>query len=193
MDTETKFGLTKNNAMMLFLQMILTIVGFVAQIGLLTFIVKNGLNNMLANSIAIILSFLSLFVYALFGYGKSKFYYIAAIAFFLLAILINNILPYRDTFQKILLTLLFGTMGAFMVAQDKFKLANILIFVAAILSLTFSIYSTITANVETVGDLSKTIVPVVMMYVSIFTPIIMTGAFGVTYLTRAKRKIRRTV
>ena len=188
-DTKQKYGLSKRHAILLFIQMLLTIFGLVAQIGILSFIIENQLDHIMRVScISIILSYIAIYVYAIYGYRRSKNYYIVAIALFLVAILINNILPSRDMFQKITLTLLFGIFAAYIFTQDKFKISNVLMFAAAIVSLAFSIYSAIKADVSFLGPVSNVTIASIMMYTSIFTPVIMSGVFGVTYLVRCERQ-----
>ena len=189
MDTKAKYGISKRHAILLFVQMILTIIGFAAQVGIMVFIAGHGLDAlMLVSSITIILAFLAVLCYGIFGFKKSKIFYFVAIGLFMASILINNILPFRGTVQKIFLTLLFGSMGAFLFTQEKFKLSNIIIALAALFSLVFSIYSTITANVNSLGPVEENVLPVIMMYISIWTPVILSGVFGVSYLVREEKK-----
>ena len=189
MDTKAKFGLSKRNAIFLFVQMIFTILGFAAQMGIMIFLIANGLDTfMLISSISILLAFVAIFAYGIFGYKKSNAFYYAAIAFFLFAILMNNILPFRDTFQKILLTMLFGAFAAFILAQKNFKLSLIVVCIASLLSLVFSIYSSVTANVNSLGPIEQNVLPAIMMYVSIWTPVIISLVFAATTLAREEKK-----
>jgi hypothetical protein len=189
MDTKAKFGLSKRNAIFLFVQMIFTILGFAAQIGIMIFLIANGLDTfMLISSISILLAFVAIFAYGIYGYKKSNAFYYCAIAFFLFAILMNNILPFRDTFQKILLTMLFGAFAAFILAQKNFKLSLIVVCVASLLSLVFSIYSSVTANVNSLGPIEQNVLPAIMMYVSIWTPVIISLVFAATTLARQEKK-----
>lgn len=189
MDTKAKFGLSKRNAIFLFVQMIFTILGFAAQMGIMIFLIANGLDTfMLISSISILLAFLAIFVYGIYGYKKNNAFYYAAIGFFLFAILMNNILPFRDTFQKILLTMLFGAFAAFILAQKNFKLSLIVVCIASLLSLVFSIYSSVTANVNSLGPIEQNVLPAIMMYVSIWTPVIISLVFAATTLAREEKK-----
>jgi len=189
MDTKAKFGLSKRNAIFLFVQMIFTILGFAAQMGIMIFLIANGLDTfMLISSISILLAFVAIFAYGIFGYKKSNAFYYAAIGFFLFAILMNNILPFRDTFQKILLTMLFGAFAAFILAQKNFKLSLIVVCIASLLSLVFSIYSSVTANVNSLGPIEQNVLPAIMMYVSIWTPVIISLVFAATTLAREEKK-----
>jgi hypothetical protein len=189
MDTKAKFGLSKRNAIFLFVQMIFTILGFAAQIGIMIFLIANGLDTfMLISSISILLAFVAIFAYGIYGYKKSNAFYYCAIAFFLFAILMNNILPFRDTCQKILLTMLFGAFAAFILAQKNFKLSLFVVFIASLLSLVFSIYSSVTANVNSLGPIEQNVLPAIMMYVSIWTPVIISLVFAATTLAREEKK-----
>jgi hypothetical protein len=189
MDTKAKFGLSKRNAIFLFVQMIFTILGFAAQMGIMIFLIANGLDTfMLISSISILLAFVAIFAYGIYGYKKSNAFYYCAIALFLFAILMNNILPFRDTFQKILLTMLFGAFAAFIIAQKNFKLSLIVVCIASLLSLVFSIYSSVTANVNSLGPIEQNVLPAIMMYVSIWTPVIISLVFAATTLARQEKK-----
>jgi hypothetical protein len=169
--------------------MIFTILGFAAQMGIMIFLIAHGLDTfMLISSISILLAFVAIFAYGIYGYKKSNAFYYCAIAFFLFAILMNNILPFRDTFQKILLTMLFGAFASFILAQKNFKLSLIVICVASLLSLVFSIYSSITANVNSLGPIEQNVLPAIMMYVSIWTPVIISLVFAATTLARQEKK-----
>ena len=181
--------LSKTNRILLIIQMILVIVGLAAQLGIFIFMAINKLDSfMLVSSFTINLSFIAVLVYAIYGYKKNNHYYYIAILLFLLAILINNVLPYRVTTQKILLTLLFGTITGFLIAQDKKEIASSLILSSVILSVGFAIYSSITANPNALGPVEDNILPVIMMYISIFTPVIMSGLFAVTYRVRNEKE-----
>ncbi len=184
-----KYGIKKSHAILLFIQMIFFIIGFLAQIGILIFVIKNNLEPiMIISSISIILSFIAIFIYAIYGFNKKDIYYIIAIAFFLLAILINNILPFRDIFQKITLTLLFGIYSSYIFALKNYKLSNYIILFATIISLTFSIYSSITSNINSLGTVENGFLTFLMMHISIFTPVIITILFGATCLVRNEKR-----
>lgn len=189
MNTKEKYDLDKRKAILLFVQMILIIIGFLAQIGILVLLCKDNLNPyMIVSSISIILSFIAAMVYAVFGYKKSGVYYLIAVGFFLFAILMNNILPFRDTTQRITLTILFGIFFAFLFTQKDYRLSHFLIIIGVLAALTFSIYSSITANVNSLGEVSNKVFAAIMMYTSIFTPVILSGLFGITCLVRNQRE-----
>ena len=122
MDTVKKFGLEKNKAVLLFVQMILVCIGLLAQIGLLVYVcIYDPEWNMIASSICMILTYIAISVYATVGYKKDKIFYLCAIGLFLLAILFNMTVTFRDSVQKIFLTLLFGSLTAFAFKLDNFK------------------------------------------------------------------------
>ncbi len=188
MDTKEKYGISRNHAILLFVQMILTIVGLLSQIGILIFLLTNHADTfMVLGSISIILSYLVIVLYAVFGYKKSFIYYLVAVLFFMIAILVNVLLPFRDVVQRILLSLLLVMMTLFVLFQDKYKFSNIVILVATVLSLGFSIYSLITSSVNNGGGNNTNFITVLLMALSIFTPVIVSGVFGVTYIVRKEK------
>ena len=192
MDTEKKLGISKKLAILLFVQMILTVVGFAAQVGILIFVIANSLDYfMVISSCSIILSFISVFIYGVYGHKKNEVYYVMAIVLFLIAVLVNNVLPFRDAVQKILLTLLFGALTAFIFTRKNYKLSNVIIIVAAVISLAFSVYSSITADVNSLGEVEENILPVIMMFISIFTPVITVGAIGSSNLAREVKGLNK--
>ena len=167
---------------LLYVQMVLVLIGLLTQTGLLVFAIVNKLNAiMIVSYVVLIIAHLGAVVYGIIGYKKGPSRYIILVSLFLLAILLNIILPFRDIAQRVLLTLLFGAMSIFMFKQKDYKFTNYLILVAAILALTFSIYSAITANMDSLGEVTYKKLGVVMMYLSIFAPVMFTGFFGVSY------------
>lgn len=172
---------------LLTIQMVLVLIGLFTQVGLLIFAIANQLNALMIVSYAVlVLAHLGAIIYGIIGYKKGLPIYIALIALFLLAILLNIILPFRDIPQRVLLVLLFGLMAVFMFKQDSFKFENYLILIASLLALAFSIYSSITANPNSLGEISYKELATVLMYLSIFAPVMFIGFFGVSYNARAK-------
>lgn len=172
-----------------YLQIFLVIVGLASQVGILYLVITNKLATIsLISSISVILSFLGIGVYTVYGYRHSKVYYHIAVAFFLLAILINVILPFRDMTQKILLTLLFGLFSAFIFTSDMRIASRYLTIIAVIISLTFFIYSSIYADVNNLGPVDHPFFASAMMYISIFTPVIMSGLFAFISFLHSEQK-----
>ena len=173
-----------NNKMkfLLYLQMVLAVCGLLIQTGIFIFVVANNLSvYMIISSLVLILAHLAVMFYGIIGYKKGKVSHLISIFLFLLAILVNIIIPFRDVTQKILLVLLFGLMSIFPFKQDDYKFTNYLILIASIVSLGFSIYSSITANFNALGNVKYKELATVLMYLSIFAPVMFTGLFGVSY------------
>ena len=168
-------------------QMILVKIGIAVQLLVLIFMAMHLTSAssiyMLISSILMLCAHVAALIYGYFGFRKSRVFYYVTIGFFLAAILVNIIMPFRDPAQMILLTLLFGIMCVFPFRQENYKLTNILILIAVVLALGFSIYSSITAKVDSINDSNK-VFPAIIMYLSIFAPVIMVGLFGSAYNTR---------
>lgn len=182
MDTEKKYGIKKDKAILLFVQMVLTIILLIVSIYLLVFISVNNLGGwMIASYILITLSVLAIICYSIIGYKKGLVAYIIAIIPFLGAILVNILLPQRDSFQVAVLSILFALTSIFMVKQKDKKFNSIVSILMCVVALTFSIYSAITAHLDFLGQMSAKWYTYFAMYLSIFIPSIMSGTFALTY------------
>lgn len=185
MDTEKKYGLKKPKAILLFVQMLLTIIILVVALYLLVYVSINGLGAwMIASYIFISLSVLAIFGYGIIGYKEGELIYLLSIIPYLVAIFINIMLPNRNAFQVGLLSILFALTFAFAIKQKDFKFNQIISILMVVTSLTFSIYSSITARVDFLGNISENWLTYVAMYLSIFVPTIMSGTFALTYNVR---------
>ena len=72
MDTEKVLGLKKSKAILLFIQMILTVFLFAASVYLLIFVISNKLNGiMIASYVFIVLSILAIIIYSIYA-GKKQ-------------------------------------------------------------------------------------------------------------------------
>ena len=181
--------MSKRIKCLLSLQMVLVIIGLVTQVGLFVFSLANKLMPMMIVSYGVLVAaHIGAILYGIVGHKKGQPRYLILIALFLLAILLNIILPFRDIPQRILLTLLFGVMSVFMFKQDDFKFTNYLILVAAIVALGFSVYSSITASPDALGDVAFKTLATIFMYLSIFAPVMFVGLFGVSYNAKAQNK-----
>ena len=188
MDTEKRLGISKPKAIMLFAQMILTMVLLVISVYLLVFVASNNLGGwMIASYILIILSVLAIMGYGIIGYKKSDMAYLLAIVPFLGAVFVNILLPQRNTFQIAMLTLLFTLSFAFLLKQKDRKFTYIIGISMLAVSLTFSIYSAITANISFLGEVSDNWPTYVAMYLSIFVPTIMSTTILLTYNVRVTK------
>lgn len=189
MDTEKRFGLKKSKAIMLFIQMFLIIFLLAISIYLLIFVTKHKLGGwMISSYIFITLSILAIICYSIIGYKKGRFAYLLAIVPFLIAILINVLLPNRETFQVALLAILFALTFGFLLKQDNHKITYIIGLSMVVVSLIFSIYSAIKANTQFLGEISENWPTYIAMYSSIFVPVIMSSTFVLTYYVRSTRK-----
>ena len=189
MDTVKKFGLEKNKAVLLFVQMILVCIGLLAQIGLSIYVcVYDPEWNVIVASICMVLTFISIGVYATVGYKKGKIFYLCAIGLFLLAILFNMTVPFRDSVQKIFLTLLFGVFTGFALKLDNFKISNILAVSGVVFALVFSIYSSCFAKVDAFGPVKNHVLAALCMHYSILSPVIVSGLLALTNNIRNTRQ-----
>ena len=191
-DTEKKYGIRNRQALLLFAQVILVKLGLLVQALVLIFIIVNNLSPyMLVSTIAMIVAHLGIFAYCYVGYKKAHIFYYITVGLFLLAIFINIAMPFRDIVQHLLLTSLFGLMSVFMFKQEDYKFTNVLVLIAAVVALAFGIYSSIIANPNSMGEVAANKFPVIVMYLSIFAPIVMVGLFGAAYNARWEKEHRQ--
>ena len=156
LDVKQRYGIRNAQGLLLFAQLILIKVGIVIQLLLLLTLIINGVNvYMLISNISMIIAHLVVMLYCYVGYKKSRIFYYITVGFFLLAIFINICMPFRDIPQIALLTSLFGLMSVFMFKQDDYKFTNVVIALAALITIAFGIYSSITANVDNLGPNNK--------------------------------------
>lgn len=189
MDTEKKLGIKKPKAILLFVQMILTIFLLIASIYLLIFTIANGLGAwMIFSYVFITLSVLAIISYSVYGYRKGDIAYKLSVLPFLVAIFINILLPQRETFQIALLAILFMLTFAFLLRQKDTKFTYLISILMVVISLTFSIYSAIKADTQFLGDISNNWMTYISMYLSIFVPSIMSGTFALTYNVRVSKE-----
>ena len=178
----------KKIKVLLFIQMILVLTGLVTQLGLFIFAIVNQLNALMIVSYGVLmLAHVGAMVYGIIGYKRGPVRYILLISSFLLAILLNIILPFRDIPQRVSLVILFGLMSVFMFKRDDHKFTNILILIATVVALFFSIYSSINANPDALGDVKFKLMATIFMYLSIFAPVMFVGFFGVSYNAKRSR------
>ena len=192
MNTEEKYGLKKSSAILLFVQMIWIIIALATAVYLLIFVASHQLGGwMLASYIFILLSILSIIGYGVFGYRKGEVAYLASVAPFMIAVLVNIIMPGRNAYQIATLTILFALTFGFLLRQKDEKFNLILSLAMIVASLAFSIYSAITANTQFLGEISSNWPTYLAMYLSIFIPVIVSITFALTYnvrVTKSKSK-----
>ena len=188
MDTQKRFGLSKPKAIALFFQMILIALASASTVFILWFSVTHHTGPLFIVSYAVVLiSYLAIIFYASYGYRKDDSYFLGAIGAFCAAILLNVLLPFRTPFQLLTLTVLFGLYIAFACRHTERKTANALLFFMLAFAAAFSIYSTFTARTENLNELSSNALSVTAMYLSIWTPVIMTATVGLAHSVRSKR------
>ena len=189
MDTMQKYGLKKSQAILLFTQMLLTILLLVASVYLLIFVISNGLGAwMIVSYIFITLSILAIIVYSIAGYKHGRLAYQLAIIPFLGAIFVNILLPSRNTFQVAVLAILFALTFVFLLKQDDAKFNQIIAISMVAVSLVFSCYSAVNADTQFLGEVSTNWPTYVAMYLSIFIPTIMSGTFALTCRVHATKQ-----
>ena len=191
MDTEKKYGIKKDKAILLFFQMLLTVVISITALYLLIFVSVHNLGGwMISSYIFILISALAIIAYGIIGYKKGEVAYLLAIIPFAVAVFINILLPQRNVWQIAFLSILFALVIAFLLKQKDSKVNVVISILMVVASLTFSIYSAITARLDFLGEMSAQWYTYFAMYLSIFIPTIMSGTFALTYnvrLTKTKQ------
>ena len=189
MDTEKRFGIKKPKAIMLFVQMIIIIFLLVVSTYLLIFVISNNLGPwMIISYIAITLSVLAIIYYSVVGYKQTDMIYQLSILPFIVAIFVNILLPMRETFQIAMLTVLFALTFAFTLRQKDKRFTSIISVLMIVISLAFSIYSALKANINFLGSLEDNWPTYIAMYSSIFVPVVMSVTIALTYNVRCNRK-----
>ena len=189
MDTEKRFGLKKSKAIMLFVQMIFIIFLLVVSIYLLVFVITNNLGGwMITSYIFIALSVLAIIAYSVVGYKLGDVIYQLSVLPFLAAVFVNVLLPNRETLQIALLTILFALTFASLLRQKDKRFTFVILVLMVVVSLVFSIYSSIKANPHFLGEISENWPTYVAMYASIFVPVVMSVTFALTYNVRVTKE-----
>ena len=78
-------------------------------------------------------------------------------------------------------------MIAFLLKQNDKKVNVIISILMVVVALAFSIYSSITARLDFLGQMDAKWYTYLAMYLSIFIPTIMSGTFALTYNVRMSR------
>ena len=183
-----KAQLSKIKNGLLFVQMILIVILIVSSTYLLIFSIQNHLGGWMITSYAfILLSVVSLGIYGVIGYRYSEQYYILSIVPFMFATFVNILIPTRGIFQETLLILLLMCLLVFTLKQKEVAVLNIVGIGMVAIALIFSIYSSLTANTQFLGDVSTNWPTYAAMYLSIFTPTIVSFTYLVSYNARIAR------
>ena len=187
MDTEKKFGLPKWKAIALFCQFVLIVLATVCTGYVLWFSVSHNTGAIfIAAYVVVLISYVAIIFYAAYGRNKDDSYYLGAVYAFCAAILLNVLLPFRTTYQMITLIGLFGIYIAFAQRLKQVNVAEWLLLCAFVFAIAFSVYSTVTARVDNLGELSNNLFSVSAMYISIWTPVIMTVTLALAYNVRQR-------
>ena len=188
MDTKKRFGLSRGKGIALLVQLVLILLATASTVFILWFSIANHLGALFTVSYAVVLiSYIAVIFYAAYGYKKDDSYFLGALYAFCAAILLNVLLPFRTTYQLAVLTVLFGLYIAFAQRLHR-KEADWLLLCMVAFAGAFSVYSTVTARVEALGDLSSNLLSVSAMYLSVWTPVIMTVTLGLAYSVRRGKK-----
>ena len=132
----------------------------------------------------VLLSYAAAVFYASYGYKRGEAYYLGAVYAFCGAILLNLLLPFRTTYQLVTLAVLLALYAAFAQRLANRRAANWLLLCMLLFAAAFSVYSTATARTENLNDLAGHFFSVAAMYISIWTPVIMTVTLGLAYILR---------
>ncbi|MBQ7277465.1 MAG: hypothetical protein IJS58_09515 [Bacilli bacterium] len=169
---------------LLIFQMCLISFGTIASIILLFFLIINKISGwMMIGSACVMIAYLGLTFYSIFGYKskKKKFIYLFALIFYIIAIFVNLLLPFRNTLQIALLAILLILISIY-ASEINNNLKNyIILIIGIIISLIFSIYSASISSVDSLGPLSNKIFAIIMMYVSVFAPVFLTSTFALIH------------
>ena len=189
MDTQKKYGLAKWKAILLLVQLVLVTLATIGTAFIFGFSISQKLGALsIISYCTVLLSYIALIFYGVYGHNKDNSYYLGAVYAFCAAILLNTLLPFRNAYQIATLVLLFGAFIAFAQHLKNTKVANYLLLTMCVLALAFTIYSTITAKTETLGQASNNFFAVFAMYISSWTPVIMTVTLALSYNVRTNKK-----
>ena len=188
MNTQEKFGFSRLKGLALLLQLPLVLAATAGTVFVLAFSITNNAGPLfVAAYVAVLVAYVAVIFYACYGYRKNNAYYLGAVYAFCLAVQLNVLLPFRDTYQLVALTLLLSLCVVFAQHIDRKKAANALLVCMLAAALAFSVYATLTARTENLNDLKENVWSVAAMYISVWTPVIMTVTLGLAYSVRGRR------
>jgi len=147
----------------------------------------------------VMVAVVAIILYGVFGFRKGEWAYLLAIVPFLGAIFVNILFrsargtgTLDDTLEIALLTILFALTFAFLLKQKDNKFSYTIAYSMVLVSLIFSFYGAITANIGYVKSVSDKWATYLAMYLSIFTPTIMSVTILLTYHVRnTKTQVER--
>lgn len=188
MDARKRFDLPLPKALALFVQFIVTVLATASTVFILWFSVTYNTGALfIAAYVSVLVSYVAVIFYAAYGYKKDERYFLGALYAFCIAIQLNILLPFRTTYQLVTLTVLLALYVAFAQRTKDKKAGNWLLLFMIVFALAFSVYSTATARTENLNDLKENFLSVSAMYVSIWTPVIMTVTLALAHSVRRSK------
>lgn len=140
-DTQKKYGFSKTNAIMLFLQMIFVIIGFInACLSVYDGVMSGlGMANVIV-AIVDVLAFVAIIHYGIMGFRrKDDLAFISVVYVFTAALLVKQILLYDDVVVKVIVGFAFGISFAFaqrlkdhQYAKACLNIISVLLLIAAV-------------------------------------------------------------
>ena len=140
-DTQKKYGFSKTNAIMLFLQMIFVIIGFInACLSVYDGVMSGlGMANVVV-AIVDVLAFVAIIHYGIMGFRrKDDLAFISVVYVFTAALLVKQILLYDDVLVKVIVGAAFGISFAFaqrlkdhQYAKACLNIISVLLLIAAV-------------------------------------------------------------
>ena len=194
MDFYEKFGIEKDKAVFLFIDMVLVILGFFASLFIFAFVIIHKYTAWtIATNAALVICYTAVVFYASGGYKhEGNKYFMGAIGAFSFYSLINLTMRFRTAWDLMILAVVFGLSLVFMFVLDKPKTARIVSFVLLGASFGLSIYGTITAITNDLGTaFEDSVFAAITLFYSIWAPVIVSSLLVICYdikISKAKRE-----
>lgn len=144
-DTQKKYGFSKTNAIMLFLQMIFVIIGFInACLSVYDGVMSGlGMANVVV-AIVDVLAFVAIIHYGIMGFRrKDDLAFIGVVYVFTAALLVKQILLYDDVLVKVIVGAAFGISFAFAQRLKDHKYAKACLNIISLLLLIAAVFLTV--------------------------------------------------
>ena len=165
---------------------ILLISGLISSFVLTYLLLNNYTGLMLVSSIIMTFSVIFLITYGTFDLGNAKLYLLLSMLLFISAIIINIVLPFRNIFQQITLSLMLILMILIIVFNKKYLVSIILFTALLFISLSFSLYSSCIASTDNLNNSKVVILSEIAMHFSIASPTILVLSYFIIYYNRHK-------
>ena len=180
MDFYEKFGVKKDKAIFMLIDMVLVLLGFFASIFVTAFVIINKYTAWtIVTNIALVLCYTGIIYYVSSGYKYNlNKYYIGAVASFSFFSLVSLTMRFREAWDLMMLAVIFGLSLVVIFTLDKPKLARIMLFLILGMSFVLSIYQTIDAIVDMVelGEaINGSVLAKITIFYSIWAPVIMSS------------------